>query len=136
MIESLSTTENVEYAAGGLLAGLKPPPDMTISEWAAKYRILSGAASSSPGKWRNDRTPYLVEIMDQLSPQSPAQDIVFMKGAQVGGTECLINTALYYIMHNPCPIGYNGALVMRIFFTFREKKNRKLPINGSLTFLF
>lgn len=105
MIDSLSTTVNVEYVAKGLLAGLKPPPNITISEWAEKYRVLSSAASSSPGKWRNDRTPYLKEIMDQLSPQSPAEDVVFMKGSQVGGTECLINTALYYIMMNPCPIG-------------------------------
>lgn len=105
MIDSLSTTGNVEYVAKGLLAGLKPPPNITISEWAEKYRVLSSAASSSPGKWRNDRTPYLKEIMDQLSPQSPAEDVVFMKGSQVGGTECLINTALYYIMMNPCPIG-------------------------------
>lgn len=105
MTDSLMTSENVEYVAKGLLAGLTPPPDLTISQWAEKNRILSGAASSAPGKWRNDRTPYLVEIMDKLSPQDPASDVVFMKGAQVGGTECLINTALYYIMHSPCPIG-------------------------------
>lgn len=101
----LATGENVDYVTSAILSGLRPPPDMTISEWAAKFRVISGASSSSPGQWSNDRTPYLVEIMDQLSPQSPATDVVFMKGAQVGGTECLINTALYYIMHDPCPIG-------------------------------
>ena len=96
---------NADLVANNLLAGLKPPPDMTISQWAEKYRILSGSASSEPGRWSNARTPYLVEIMDELSPQSSATDVVFMKGSQIGGTEVLINTALYYIKHCPSPIG-------------------------------
>jgi phage terminase large subunit GpA-like protein len=96
---------NANMVANNLLAGLKPPPDMTISQWAEEYRILSGSASSEPGRWSNARTPYLVEIMDELSPQSSATDVVFMKGSQIGGTEVLINTALYYIKHCPSPIG-------------------------------
>lgn len=96
---------NINHVAENILAGLRPPPDMTISQWAEKNRILAGTASSEPGRWRNERTPYLVEIMDELSPQSPATDVVFMKGSQIGGTEVLINTALYYIKHCPSPIG-------------------------------
>lgn len=96
---------NIDHVVDNLLAGLRPPPDMTISQWAEKYRILAGTASSEPGRWSNARTPYLVEIMDELSPQSSATDVVFMKGSQIGGTEVLINTALYYIKHCPSPIG-------------------------------
>ncbi len=96
---------NIDHVAENLLAGLRPPPDMTISQWAEKNRILAGSASSEPGRWSNARTPYLVEIMDELSPQSSATDVVFMKGSQIGGTEVLINTALYYIKHCPSPIG-------------------------------
>ena len=96
---------NIDHVAENLLAGLRPPPDMTISQWAEKNRILAGSASSEPGRWSNSRTPYLVEIMDELSPQSSATDVVFMKGSQIGGTEVLINTALYYIKHCPSPIG-------------------------------
>ena len=96
---------NIDHVAESLLAGLRPPPDMTISQWAEKNRILAGSASSEPGRWSNSRTPYLVEIMDELSPQSSATDVVFMKGSQIGGTEVLINTALYYIKHCPSPIG-------------------------------
>ena len=105
--ESLSPTlqANINHVAENLLAGLRPPPEMTISQWAEKYRILAGTASSEPGRWSNARTPYLVEIMDELSPQSSATDVVFMKGSQIGGTEVLINTALYYIKHCPSPIG-------------------------------
>jgi len=37
---------------------------------------------------RTDRTPFLREIMDCLSPSSLVETVVLMKGAQVGGTEC------------------------------------------------
>lgn len=102
---NLHKTENVDYVLSGFIKGLCPPPNLTISQWAEKNRILAGAASSEPGLWSNERTPYLVEIMDKLSPQDACTDVVFMKGAQIGGTECLINAALYYVLHSPCPIG-------------------------------
>ena len=44
--------------------GLKPDPDLTVSQWADRYRMLSNKASAEPGPWRTDRTPYLREIMD------------------------------------------------------------------------
>jgi phage terminase large subunit GpA-like protein len=50
--------------------GLKPDPLLTVSEWADRYRVLSQRASSEPGRWRTERTPYLREIMDRLSPSS------------------------------------------------------------------
>ena len=65
--------------------GLTPDPLLTVSEWADRYRVLSQRASSEPGRWRTERTPYLREIMDCLSPSSPVQRVVFMKGAQIGG---------------------------------------------------
>ncbi len=65
--------------------GLTPDPLLTVSEWADKHRVLSSKAASEPGRWRTSRTPYLREIMDALSPMSPIERVVFMKGAQVGG---------------------------------------------------
>lgn len=97
--------ENVSFCLSGIIQGLTPPKDLTISQWAAENRLLAGEASASKGKWTNDRTPYLVEIMDMLSPQSACSDVAFMKGSQIGGTECMINTALYYMLQSPCPIG-------------------------------
>ena len=77
---------------------------MNISEWADKYRILSQKASAEPGKWRTSRTPYLKEIMDCLSPYSGIEKVVFMKGAQIGGTE-VGNNFLGYIVHlSPGPV--------------------------------
>ncbi len=65
--------------------GLTPDPPLTVSEWADRYRILSTKSASEPGRWSTRRTPYLKAIMDCLSPTSPAERVVFMKGAQVGG---------------------------------------------------
>src|ERR671918_1366105 len=55
--------------------GLKPDPLLTVSEWADRYRVLSQRASSEPGRWRTERTPYLREIMDCLSPSSSVQRV-------------------------------------------------------------
>jgi phage terminase large subunit GpA-like protein len=78
--------------------GLKPDPLLTVSEWAGRYRVLSQRASSEPGRWRTERTPYLKEIMDCLSPASPVQRVALMKGAQIGGTECG-NCWIGYVIH-------------------------------------
>src|SRR5919109_3033145 len=85
---SLQTPTAEEIYAAAAAAGARPDPLLTISQWADKYRTLSQRASAEPGQWRTDRTPYLREIMDCLSPSSPVERTVFMKGAQIGGTEC------------------------------------------------
>ncbi|MFP3022285.1 MAG: phage terminase large subunit family protein, partial [Wolbachia sp.] len=48
--------------------------------------------------------PYLKEIMDSLSPSSPAEKVVFMKGAQIGGTEAGNNWIGYIIDQTPGPM--------------------------------
>ncbi|SNB69693.1 Phage terminase, large subunit GpA [Rhodoblastus acidophilus] len=45
--------------------------------------------------------PYLAEIMDCLSIASPVERVVFMKGAQTGGTEAGLNAIGYWIAHAP-----------------------------------
>ncbi|HQT39612.1 MAG TPA: phage terminase large subunit family protein, partial [Acidocella sp.] len=65
--------------------------------------MLSGKASAEAGPWRTERTPYLREIMDCLSPSSPVGRVVFMKGAQVGGSECGNNWLGFVIHHAPGP---------------------------------
>ncbi|MGK0674246.1 MAG: phage terminase large subunit family protein [Halothiobacillaceae bacterium] len=84
--------------------GLTPDPLLTVSEWADRHRVLSSKASSEPGRWRTSRTPYLKAIMDCLSPTSPVERVVFMKGAQVGATETGSNWIGYVIHHAPGPM--------------------------------
>ncbi|WP_299438927.1 phage terminase large subunit family protein [uncultured Rhodospira sp.] len=59
------------------------------------------ATAAEPGRWRTDRTPYLRSIMDCLSPSDPTERIIFIKGAQVGGTEAGLNWVAYAIHHAP-----------------------------------
>lgn len=73
------------------LEGLRPPDPMTVDQWADRYRILSGKGASEPGPWRTDRTPYLREPMQCLSPSSPWRRVVLMFGSQMGKTEVVLN---------------------------------------------
>ena len=79
--------------------GIRPDPDLTVSEWADRHRWLSSRASAEPGRYRTARTPYMREIMDALSPGSPMQRVVFMKAAQVGATEAG-NCFIGFVMHH------------------------------------
>ncbi len=84
--------------------GLKPDSVLLVSEWADENRVLSQIASPEPGKFRTERTPYLREIMNALSPSSPYEKVVFMKGSQIGGTEAGNNWIGYIIDQAPGPM--------------------------------
>lgn len=84
--------------------GLTPDPALTVSEWADRHRMLSPRASAEPGRYRTDRTPYIRDIVDALSPMHPARRIVVMKSAQVGFTEGGNNWIGYVIHHAPGPM--------------------------------
>jgi len=86
--------------------GIRPTPLLKVSEWADKFRRLSSEASAEFGQWRTSRTPYLKEILDNLSPTSPYQEIVVQKAVQLGFTESGLNAAGCYIDIAPCPILY------------------------------
>lgn len=80
----------------------RPPPTLTVSEWADRNRILP-PTSAEPGRWRTDRAPYLRGIMDACSDPK-VERVVVMKAAQVGYSEALLNVLGYYIDQDPSPI--------------------------------
>lgn len=80
---------------------LKPMEELTVSQWAERFRILDGA-SNLKGRWTNDITPYLVGIMDALNDPD-IRKIFFCKASQIGGTEALINMLCYIIHQSPAP---------------------------------
>lgn len=82
---------------------LAPPPPLTVSKWADKYRKLSPESSAEPGQWRTERAPYQKEIMDAVNDPS-TETVVVMSSAQVGKTEVLNNIIGYYIDYDPAPI--------------------------------
>lgn len=89
---------------GSFAEGLRPEPLLTVTEWAEKYRKLDTKSAAEAGDYRISRTPYLKEISDHLSPQSPAQNIVVMKGVQLGFTEIGFNWIGCTVDCFPCPM--------------------------------
>jgi len=87
-----------------LYRGLMPDPQVTVSEWADQYRVLTSRSASETGPYRTARTPYLREIMDSLSATSTVQRVVFKKAAQLGVTEAGNCWAGYVIDHSPGPM--------------------------------
>lgn len=85
------------------LAVLRPPPDLTISDWADANRRLSSEASAEPGRWRTSRAEYQRGIMDAISDPA-AETVVIMSSSQIGKSESLLNMVGYHIDHDPAPI--------------------------------
>lgn len=82
---------------------LRPPKKITVSEWAAEYRVLPTKSCANPGKWCNEFTPYLVGIMDAFCDRD-IETVGFVKPTQIGGTEALYNAIGYFIMQDPGPL--------------------------------
>jgi len=80
-----------------------PPPDLTVSQWADRYRRLSPEASAEPGHWNTDRASYQRGILDALNDPD-VHTIVVMSSAQVGKTEVLLNIIGYYVDQDPAPM--------------------------------
>lgn len=86
-----------------LADGIRPEPELTVSQWADEHRRLTRKASSEPGRWRTSRTPYLREPMDAMSASSPIEEVILMFAAQLGKSEAILNTLGYIIDHSPGP---------------------------------
>ena len=80
----------VELTADGaalarqLLEGFAPPADVKVSEWAAAHRIIP-RGNAEPGRWSNDRAPYLTEVADCTNDDS-VHTVVIAGCSQSGKT--------------------------------------------------
>lgn len=84
---------------------LRPPEDITVSQWAAKYRVLSRESSAEAGPWRNERTPYMVGPMDAFTDPN-IHDITVVAMSQVGKSEMELNVIGYAIDQDPASMLY------------------------------
>jgi phage terminase large subunit GpA-like protein len=90
--------------AEGFRDGLRPDAELTVSQWADRFRVLSSKASAEPGPFRCSRTPYIVEPLDCLSSSSTVQRVVLMFAAQTGKTELGMSWLGYCIQASPGPM--------------------------------
>lgn len=79
----------------------KPPPRLSLSEWADQYFYLSAESAAEPGRWHT--LPYQRGIMDAFTDPKVTQ-VSVMKSARVGWTK-IVNALVGYCLHqDPCPI--------------------------------
>lgn len=83
--------------------GLKPPPKLTVSEWADTYRQLSSESSAEAGSWSTSRAEYQRGMMDAVSDPR-FETVVLMTGAQIGKTELINNVVGFHISQDPAPM--------------------------------
>ena len=94
----LMRTENL---VEGIVADvMRPPEDLTVSQWADTYRFLSSEASAEAGRWRTTRTPYLKEVMDAFTDPN-VRHLVMVAASQVGKTEAELNMIGYIVDQDP-----------------------------------
>lgn len=87
--------------AEGYISGLHAPEFLTPSQWADRHRIIKPPAPE-PGSWKNERTPYLVGIMDAGGMSHPARTVAIMAGTQLGKTQALLNIIMAYVDAQDC----------------------------------
>jgi phage terminase large subunit GpA-like protein len=72
------------------------------SRFVERVRYLTSELTPFPGKFSFDKFPYFRKIVDCFNPLDPAQEIVLMKGNQMGATTAVLETILLYnIMSDP-----------------------------------
>lgn len=92
-----------ESLIGSWAQGFTPPPLLTVSEWADAKRFLPTRSNAQGARWNTTRVPYLRGVMDSVL-EPGVKRIVFMKSAQIGGSEAVNNIIGYFIEHDPCPM--------------------------------
>lgn len=101
----MTSTRDTRSLFRAFAAAVKPPPNVSTSEWADTYRMLTSSQSANPGRWQTTKVEYLRDIMDALSPGRPATRVVVMKSRRGGFTEGCINNVVGAHMHmRPGPI--------------------------------
>lgn len=119
--EARERVKRLNAVIGKVLAGMKPPDDLTVTEWAERNRRLSAESAAEPGPWRTERTPYLREPMNAWTDPK-IRHIVMVAASQVGKSEFLNNCIGYVIDQDP------GSILFVHPTTIDAKEYSKLRI--------
>ncbi|MCX4195113.1 phage terminase large subunit family protein [Methylobacterium organophilum] len=108
---TISTSSGPSYSSGSarfidrfrraVAEALKPPPKLTLSQWADRYAHLSAETSADAGKFR--AFGYQNGIMDAVTDPAVRQ-VTVMKSARVGYTKILDHVVGYFIHQDPSPL--------------------------------
>ena len=79
----------------------RPPPKLSLSEWADAHAYLSAESAAEAGKWKT--LPYQKGIMDAFTDPT-VETVVWMKSARVGATKIFNHLVAYHMHQDPCPV--------------------------------
>lgn len=82
-------------------ASWRPPPKLSLSEWADEHFYLSPESSAQSGRWST--LPYQREWMDSITDPRVTH-VTVMKSARVGYTKVMNAAIGYFIDQAPCPM--------------------------------
>jgi len=109
--EGTSSARADRYAQGRAALGaalarstrdnLRPPPKLTLSQWAERYAVLSRETSAQTGRFR--AFGYQTGMLDAVTDPAVSQ-VTVMKSARVGYTKMLDHVVGYYLHQDPSPI--------------------------------
>src|SRR5215831_6272687 len=97
-----TAAESFRGAIRRVYAGFAPPPEILVSEWARRNRVLPKGTTARPGPFRPEK--YQIEMMDAVNDPN-VHEIVVRKSTQIGYSDAvLINIIGYYIDVDPRPL--------------------------------
>jgi phage terminase large subunit GpA-like protein len=86
---------DIDHVVERAMGAWRPPPKLSLSEWADRYFVLSPETAAEPGRWHT--LPYQREPMDAITDPD-VRMVVLMKSARIGYT-LMLSTAMGYFMH-------------------------------------
>lgn len=97
------TTHSVAYdlVSLAIARALKPPALTSPSDWARENLVIPDGPRAGE-KWDPVLTPYILEPLNFLGPESPVNEIAAMKAAQTAFTQMLIAAVGHSIDLDPC----------------------------------
>lgn len=95
-LEGLASVDDVIASA---LTFWRPPPKLSVSEWADRKFYLSAESAATPGPWKT--LPYQKGWLDAISDPHTIR-VSLMKCSRVGYTKCIDVAIGFGIEHDPC----------------------------------
>lgn len=116
---------------------LTPPPDLTVSAWAERFRMMSSLSSPRRGKWDASFNPYVRDIMDARSDPRCRVAIPVLP-TQSGKSEAMLNMVAWgadiaadpTIVVQPTTVTRRYFMLRRLLPMFQETPRLRRLLTG------
>lgn len=105
-MSSFISIEDRNWFVQTMLSFANVEASIPMTEWVNAGNVMLPSNTSEPGMYSINRTPYQEEMLHAMSPEHPAQEVVFCTGSQVGKTTVEQVAMAYYIKEEPSPMGF------------------------------